>query len=222
MKSKSFYKNLVLMAAVVGGIGKIHAEEANIYIVPDEAHCLYSKSQKTMRCIDNEGKPINGIIHKYKENQLIREYPVKNGLIEGTAVAHYTNGEIMMEKPYTAGKLNGEVKSYDKDGKLVKITPYINGKKEGVEKHYAEEGFLQEQMVIINGKLNGPAKLYDKDGNTIINLTYAQNRIANGLCYYKDKEKIISRNLSAKEVSALNKGKQIPAKTLGEGDCAFE
>lgn len=222
MKSKLFYKNLALMAVVAGCMGEARAEEAKIYIAPDEAHCLYSKSKKTMRCIDNEGAPITGIIHKYKENQLIREYPVKDGFVEGKAVTHYINGAIMAEKPYTAGKLNGEVKSYNEDGKLVKITPYVDGRNEGVEKHYAEEGFLQGQVVIVNGKFNGPAKLYDKDGNTIVDLTYAQNRVANGSCYYKDKGKIVSRTLSAKEVSALNKGKQAPAETLGEGDCTFE
>lgn len=98
-----------------------------VYIIPDDVRCYVRKEDRVTFCTDHDGAPINGEMRKYREDELIRTYPLKDGVLNGTAVSYYISGGILAEKPYKGGKLDGVAKTYYKTGKEETVVPYTAG-----------------------------------------------------------------------------------------------
>ena len=118
-----------------------------VYIIPDDVRCYVRKEDRVTFCTDHDGAPINGEMRKYREDELIRTYPLKDGVLNGTAVSYYISGGILAEKPYKDGKLDGVAKTYYKTGKEETVVPYTAGKREGVAKYYYQNGYMQGQGI---------------------------------------------------------------------------
>lgn len=73
-----------------------------VYIIPDDVRCYVRKEDRVTFCTDHDGAPINGEMRKYREDELIRTYPLKDGVLNGTAVSYYISGGILAEKPIKA------------------------------------------------------------------------------------------------------------------------
>lgn len=227
---------LAMAAAVVCGginaaadVSPVAAEETaapeqpKVYVMPDDVRCYLLKNERITYCTDKQGQPITGEMRKYREGELIRSYPLQNGILEGTAVSYYIHGGILSEKPYTKGKLNGAVKNYYENGKVSEVLPYINGIQEGVTKIYYENGYLQGQGIYIGGKQNGMTRLYDTAGNLVYELQYSDNRLASGYCLTQKSPQAApaKHELSAEEISLLNKNEIILELKILPDRCAF-
>ena len=66
-----------------------------VYIIPDDVRCYVRKEDRVTFCTDHDGAPINGEMRKYREDELIRTYPLKDGVLNGTADSYYISGGIL-------------------------------------------------------------------------------------------------------------------------------
>lgn len=201
------------------------AKTPGVYIIPDDVRCYVRKEDRVTFCTDLDGAPVNGEMRKYREDELIRTYPLKNGVLNGTAVSYYISGGILAEKPYKDGKLDGVAKTYYKTGKEETVVPYTAGKREGVAKYYYQNGYMQGQGIYINGRLNGPSRLYDENGELVYELTYQNDTVTSAYCMYKkspDTGKRYRRNLDAKTVEMINRRQIAPKPVIIENKCAME
>ncbi len=220
-----------IAALLLTGVVAVMAEDAEpqkespkIYIIPDEVKCYMRKEDRITFCTDLAGNPITGELRKYREGELIRQYPLTQGILDGTVISYYINGDILSEKPYEKGKLNGIAKTYYKHNKLESTTPYKKGYKEGVAKFYYENGYMQEQGIYIGGKLNGQYRLYDKTGEMVYELTFQNNALISGYCMYKKSEtdtKRYKQNLDEKTLSMLKKHQIFLETTIEVNGCAM-
>jgi len=97
------------------------------------------------------GEPANGLLCTYGEDDnLEREYPYKNGKLEGIGKSYHKNGKLGAEYPYKKGKLEGVVKYYGEN--FIEETPYKNDKREGISKTYYESGILFAKVHYYNDK----------------------------------------------------------------------
>lgn len=198
---------------------------SNVYIIPDDASCTVRKEDRVTFCTDKEGNPITGELRKYRERELIRTYPLENGILNGTAMSYYINSGVLSEKPYVNGKLHGLVKTYYKNGKTESITPYTNGAKEGVAKSYYENGYMQAQGIFIGNSLNGASRMYDERGEFVYELTYQNNTIISGYCMYKtepDNGKYYKKALAPQVIQMINSKKIAPKPIIIANKCAME
>lgn len=60
--------------------------------------------------------------------QIVSEYYVKNGKLEGVCKDYYKNGQLSSEENYKNGKLEGLSKWYYENGKLMEEVYIKNGK----------------------------------------------------------------------------------------------
>ena len=196
-----------------------------VYIIPDDVRCYVRKEDRVTFCTDHDGAPINGEMRKYREDELIRTYPLKDGVLNGTAVSYYISGGILAEKPYKDGKLDGVAKTYYKTGKEETVVPYTAGKREGVAKYYYQNGYMQGQGIYINGRLNGPSRLYDESGELVYELTYENDTVVSAYCMYKknpDTGKRYRKDLDAGIVDLINRKQIAPKPVIVENKCAME
>lgn len=221
-----------IAALMISAVATVMAEDVErqeespkIYIIPDEVKCYVRKEDRITFCTDLEGNPITGELRKYREGEVIRQYPLEKGILDGTVLSYYINGDILSEKPYEKGKLNGVVKSYYKRNKLESAIPYQKGYKEGVAKFYYENGYMQEQGIYIGGKLNGQYRLYDKTGEMVYELTFQNNTLISGYCMYKKSAtdpKRYKQNLDEKTLSMLKKHQIVLDTTIVVNGCAMK
>lgn len=204
----------------------VDENKPKVYILPDDVKCYIRKQDKITFCTDLNNAPITGELQKYQEAELIRKYPIKDGIIQGTVVAYYANGDIMSEKTYKKGKLDGEAKTYYKGNKIKTLTPYKQGKKEGVGKVYYENGFMQEQGIYINNKLNGKYRLYEENGEMVYELIFKNNDLVSGYCVYKKKnderKKRYKKELTAEQIDLLRRNKIMLQFKILEDKCAMK
>lgn len=196
-----------------------------VYIIPDDVRCYVRKEDRVTFCTDHDGAPINGEMRKYREDELIRTYPLKDGVLNGTAVSYYISGGILAEKPYKGGKLDGVAKTYYKTGKEETVVPYTAGKREGVAKYYYQNGYMQGQGIYINGRLNGPSRLYDESGELVYELTYENDTVVSAYCMYKknpDTGKRYRKDIDAGIVDLINRKQIAPKPVIVENKCAME
>ena len=207
-------------------------ENVKVYIIPQEVKCKKDKNRIT-HCTDKAGTPITGLMHKYREDELIRTYEMTDGVLNGKASSYYVRiDQKYSEKNYKEGRLNGESYEWHKNGVLKSVIPYVEGRKEGIYKAYDEEGRMREQAIYIGGKLNGPSRIYATDKNIIFDLNFANNQLQKGTCLYQEKtpaikqgtkeqRKLIRRKLSKEEINKINAGELSFSEEIGEGECQF-
>jgi antitoxin component YwqK of YwqJK toxin-antitoxin module len=136
------------------------------------------------------------------DNQVVREFNLKDGKLDGKMVDYHENGEIKVisywkndqrngtyqewnengqlenESNCLNDALNGPSKEY-KDGKLYREANYRNGLLYGIEKFYHSNGQLKSKVNLVNGQEEGPFILYNERGIQIVKLNYS-NGIKNG------------------------------------------
>lgn len=201
------------------------AKTPGVYIIPDDVRCYVRKEDRVTFCTDLDGAPVNGEMRKYREDELIRTYPLKDGVLNGTAVSYYISGGILAEKPYKDGKLDGVAKTYYKTGKEETVVPYTAGKREGVAKYYYQNGYMQGQGIYIDGRLNGSSRLYDTTGDLVYELTYQNDTVTSAYCMYKkspDTGKRYRKDLDAGIVDLINRKQIAPKPVIIENKCAME
>lgn len=159
--------------------------EPAIYIIPKDAKCTVRKTDKLTFCTDLNDAPITGELRRYQDNNLIRLYPLKDGLLEGTAITYYANGNPQTEKQYKKGVLNGLMREYNYTGSLQTEIPYRNGLKEGIAKTYDENGNMVSQMIYSNDALNGEMRIYTPDGKTLYSFQNEENKLVSGTYYFR-------------------------------------
>lgn len=225
---------MVAVAAIIGGATAVYAQKADtparnpdgtkIYIMPKDVRCYVLKKEQTTYCTDLKGAPITGELRKYRENELIRTYRLKDGFLEGKAMSYYIKGGIMSEKPYTKGKLNGAVKNYYENGIVSEVIPYIDGRQEGVTKYYYDNGYMQGQGIYVNGKQNGMSRIYDRTGELVFELSFNNDVLVSGYCMIKDTPdgKPRKQELSDTAINLLNRGELVIRSEILSDRCAFE
>ncbi len=179
-----------------------YAEDTAIYVIPDEAKCVVRKQDKRTYCTDKSGNAITGELRRYKDNTLYRLYPLKGGILEGTALTYYSDSTLKSEKPYTNGQLNGMVKEYYASGVLESETPYVNGKKEGIGKIYNEDGKIFIQMIYTKDKANGEMRVYS-DNQILYSFINANDKISSGKYYYLSSQTPSKAIIKTKEIPSM-------------------
>jgi len=177
---------------------------SDIYIIPEEAKCTLRKADKLTYCTDLDGKPITGELHRYQNNNLIRMYPLQDGLLNGAAITYYANGRPKSEKTYTKGILNGPVREYYYNGSLQSEIPYVNGKKEGIAKSYQEDGKMFSQMIYSEDALNGEMRLYTPEGKTLYSFENEENKLVSGTYFFRRPNGIDDLDIPEVIIEALN------------------
>lgn len=158
-----------------------------IYHLPQDAKC------QNNYCTDNENRPITGIMRKYQDGIIIREYHTLNGYLDGVNKAYYDDGKIKAKREYTKGVLNGKVTEYNKDGKITEQTTYVSGKKEGestiINSNYIFKATYHDDT------LSGDAAIWDVSTYApIYKLKIENEQIVEGSYFYENK--LMSNNRS--------------------------
>lgn len=214
---------LMSFSALADADGKATPQK-EFYIIPEDVKCRVNKKDKITRCTDLNGTLITGEMRKFRENTLIRSYPLKDGILEGMAKAYYISGNKLSEKPYKKGQLDGLVKTYYKNGTLETATPYQKGKKEGVAKAYYENGTLEWQGIYINNALNGASRLYATNGNPIWELKFSQQFLQSGVCLVTEENGSITKyKISKEKIQCYNAKRCTPIyeEVKSENPCDF-
>ncbi len=199
--------SLAAITIAVSLTGSSNAEEVSprIYVMPDEARCVVRKADKTTYCTDKSGTPITGELHKYRDNVILRLYPLQNGLLHGTAVTYDAKGRKKTEKEYINGVLNGASRTYVSSGALESEILYTSGKKQGVAKFYNEDGSLFAQAQYANNRLNGNMRLYAAGGKILYGLTNTDDKYTSGTYYYLAPDgSVVQTEIPAVILSAVN------------------
>lgn len=173
----------VLVAPYAGAEDVSDEPQPTEYIIPKDVSC--KKSGGLTYCVDKSGKPITGVMLKYKNSTIVRRYSMKDGYLDGIGEAYDDNGYLTQKYPYKKGRLNGVMEFYDRHGKLPKEVPYVDGKKEGIAKSVNEKTTMK--AVYINDKMNGKWLIGDNDTkSTIYDLQMENDNVISGIYYHLD------------------------------------
>jgi len=105
----------------------------------------------------------NGLKKTFDDyGNLESEFTLKDGKINGTAKAYYSNGQVKVVSIFINGKKQGNSKEYDEYGVLTAEYNYLNGEPNGVYKIY-ENGKLKLTGGLLNGEKYGQFKIYDEE-----------------------------------------------------------
>ncbi len=221
--SRFLFLTVMLSAATA-----IAAEQAapKIYIIPDDVDCVVRKQDRVTYCTDKNGAPITGELHRYKEKELVRVYPLENGILNGVAINYFISGGVYSEKPYVHGKAEGMSTTYYKGGAVENTIPYVGNQKEGVAKYYYPDGTMQGQGIFVANKLNGPSRLYTESGIAVYELVYQNGTVVSGWCLVKEKadapdSSAKKKELSPAQINTINAGGASPQMQIGIKECAF-
>ena len=128
---------------------------------------------------------------------------------------YYKNGNLEREAPFKNGKYDGIVKWYNENGNLMREAPYKNDKAEGIAKVYFENGKLMAEMSYLNNLFHGDTRFYTEDGKLLALVKGENGRITSGKCFndkvLTDKEREDLRRLKSVE-EAINYLKEICSK----------
>lgn len=199
--------SFIVLSIVLGIAGKATAKNTSsrIYVIPQDARCVIRKENRTTYCTDKNGTPITGELRKYHDNVMLRQYPLQNGLLHGTAITYDTRGRKKTEKEYANGVLEGSSREYTTSGILESEIQYTAGKKHGIAKYYDDNGHLFAQAEYVNNRLNGNMRLYDEDGQVLYNMKNSNNKYTSGTYYYQSKDGHTKQaEIPAVIISAIN------------------
>lgn len=178
-------KTSMAALAAIGVVGAMAFKvEAVSAVIPDDARCVVKKADKTTYCTDKSGTPITGELRKYRDNVMLRQYPLQNGLLNGAAVTYDTRGRKRSEKEYEKGLLNGFAREYSSSGALESEISYVSGKKQGPAKYYNEYGGLLAQAEYADNRLNGNMRIYDEKGALLYGFKNENDKYVSGTYYY--------------------------------------
>jgi len=113
-----------------------------------------------------KGKLYDGEIKKInKKGDVIFNFNVKNGRLNGHYSELFDNGNLKISSNYLEGKLNGKFISYYKNKKINEETFYINGLINGSRKLYWSNGSLKESSKLKLGVITGECLFYYSNSN---------------------------------------------------------
>ena len=139
---------------------KTSTPKTNSYIINKDTKCGKKGADKLIYCVDKEGKPITGRVHKIKNGSAIRRYTFGDGYLNGISEIYDDYGHLLETRPYEKGILNGTLYQYNRRGKIVTAEPYINGKREGVATYMTDKSI--HKMIYVENKSNGNMIVYDR------------------------------------------------------------
>lgn len=108
---------------------------------------------------------LNGLCASYQDNELARELPFVNGIVNGTARNYYTN-------PYTHQRV------------LSSTAEVVNGEENGLYQEYNKAGILVAEAVIKGGSIDGDIKAFDDYGNKWYVLSQDPDGNSTGVYYW--------------------------------------
>lgn len=185
-------------------ISEAYADDPEVYIINKDAKCGKKGADKLVYCMDKQGNPITGSVHKLKNGLAIRRYAFENGYLNGISEIYDDYGHLTEARPYTKGVLGGDVYYYNRRGKVIAIEPHKDGRKEGVATYTTDKKI--EKKIYVEDKLNGNSVIYDRkwvefnvtpdiaSGESIVR---KQGAIINKLLKDKNKTGVIYRFVNA-------------------------
>lgn len=136
------------------------APQTKTYTINKDTKCGKRGENKLIYCIDKEGKPVTGNVHKLKNGFAIRRYMFSDGYLNGISQIYDDYGHLTETRPYEKGILNGTVYQYNRRGKIISAEPYVNGKKEGIATYTTDKNI--HKIIYVENNPNGNMIVYDR------------------------------------------------------------
>ncbi len=132
----------------------------------EELEDLIVKQVNGLSVYFDEESPYTGRVVQYTEdeNQLILDFNVLNGYIDGIYKEYNKKGTLKRSATYNKGELNGLEEQYYDNGQLKETVNYINGNYHGKRMVYWDNGTLKEKYTFSNGTLEGDVYFYFPNG----------------------------------------------------------
>jgi len=117
-----------------------------------ETTILYKKNEVSKVIVEySDNNRINSVVKSYKNDKLLKETFIKNKKIV-LEKEYYASGKLVREIPLKDGLINGEAKDYYENGKIRSIATFVNGDIDGVVKEYNQAGKVIKETLYKNGK----------------------------------------------------------------------
>ena len=117
-----------------------------------ETIILYRKNEVSKEVLEyTDSSRLNSVDKEYRNNRLLKETFVKNKEIV-LEKEYYANGKLVREIPLKNGLINGEAKDYYENGKIRSTATFVNGDIDGVVKEYNQAGKVVKETLYKNGK----------------------------------------------------------------------
>ncbi len=101
----------------------------------------------------------------------------KNGEVDSTFKAWYSNGKVRMDVKYVDQKRSGEWKYYLRNGSLSEIELYEDGKLNGKDIQYNEAGTVDKEYDFKKGNVDGAVKYYADNKQLAVVLYYKEDEL---------------------------------------------
>ena len=140
-----------------------------------------------------EGKLYSGIAYLKgkKSGNIIVEYSVKDGVLDGYFREWYTRpGQLMEETFFSNGKRNGASKKWYKNGNMKQLMNYKNGLGDGVQREWYENGNMKNELNIKENKLHGVATFWYENGVVAIKTNWRDGDATHKLCWDENEEEV--------------------------------
>ena len=184
---------------------------------------IYDESGEILATLSFKNRQLDGISRIYKNGEIVKEVPYKDGILEGEVVSilrntrttqayrnskkegasiTYRNGTIIAKKHYKNDILNGENLFFDAQNIAIKTT-YINGRKNGSSSGYARDNLVFAQNYV-DDFLSGEARTYGQNGILKISRFY-KNGVLDGeeIVYDYPSQKPLHKSLHKNGVLSL-------------------
>ncbi|EGQ77171.1 hypothetical protein HMPREF9094_2539 [Fusobacterium animalis ATCC 51191] len=113
-----------------------------------ETTILYKKNEVSKVIVEySDNNRINSVVKSYKNDRLLKETFIKNKKIV-LEKEYYTSGKLVREIPLKDGLINGEVKDYYENGKIRSTANFVNGDIDGVVKNIIKQEKLLKKLYI--------------------------------------------------------------------------
>ena len=123
-------------------------------------------------------KPFTGfMIEDEKNNRIVYQLPIIEGIEEGIALGWYNTGEKLLQRPFKHGKIEGCFTQWWPNGKIRYRCHYINNSYQGLQEVFFPNGKLQQESHFQSGKEEGLQRTWDSTGNLISNYTIHDNQL---------------------------------------------
>lgn len=156
----SLYIGLKISQAYADETKKQNESQTKYYIINKDTKCGKKGENKLIYCIDKDGKPVTGNVHKLKDGFAVRRYTFSDGYLEGISQIYDDYGHLLETRPYKKGILNGTLYKYNRRGKIITAEPYKDGKKEGIATYTTDKNI--HKIIYIEDKPNGNMIVYDR------------------------------------------------------------
>lgn len=92
------------------------------------------------------------ITYWFKDNDAVKEKPIKSISDQNGAVSFYPNGNVCLTLSRKNGKLHGEYREFYTNGQLKQSANYNNGNLDGQLLQFTEDGIIYKDTYFQNGR----------------------------------------------------------------------